>query len=228
MISCLVSNAINQDGPTSSTKMQRFTLMRNLDKKPWPYDLQQKLKQKNDGNVALFNTERQMLEALIARFHQIDPDVLLSHNLCGSVFEIIMARIQFFSVPHWSRIGRLKKSQFPTRKLDQGGYSGSSWIPRMVSCGRLLVDTFVSSKELVRETNYDLGFLAQKQLKTTRKDFDDDMLKEFYLTSDRLLQLVGHTETDTFLTFKLMLHLNILPLTKQLTGIAGNLWFRSL
>ena len=46
----------------------------------------------------------------------------------------------------------------------------------MVTCGRLMVDTYVSSKELIRETNYELGNLAQKQLKTTRQDFDDDML----------------------------------------------------
>lgn len=102
------------------------------------------------------------MEALIARIHLVDPDVLLSHNLCGSVFEILMARMQFLNVPHWSRIGRLKKNQFPSRKLEQGGYTGSAWIPRMVSCGRLLVDTFVSSKELVRETSYDLTYLAQR------------------------------------------------------------------
>ena len=48
------------------------------------------------------------------------------------------------------------------------------------------------------------------------------------MKSERILKLVEHTETDTYLTFKLMMHLNILPLTKQLTTIAGNLWFRSL
>lgn len=40
--------------------------------------------------------------------------------------------------------------------------------------------------------------------------------------------MVEHTEQDAYFTFMLMLHLSIIPLTKQLTNIAGNLWFRSL
>jgi len=79
------------------------------------------------------------------------------------------------NIPHWSRIGRLKKSQIPIRK-DANSYAGSQWLPRLVSCGRLMVDTYVSAKELVRETNYELGNLALCQLKTTRQDFDEDLL----------------------------------------------------
>jgi len=69
----------------------------------------------------------------------------------------------------------------PTRKLDNSG--ANSWIPRIVSCGRLLVDTFLNSKELIRETNYDLGNLARTQLKKERKEFDEDMLPKIYATS---------------------------------------------
>jgi len=58
MVSCLVHQDINQDGPTNTTKVNQFTIMRKLDKKPWPFDMQQKLKQKQDSQVALFETER--------------------------------------------------------------------------------------------------------------------------------------------------------------------------
>lgn len=52
MISCLVQNKINQDGPThDNSTMQRFSLVRRLENKPWPFDLQQKLKQNNTSNI---------------------------------------------------------------------------------------------------------------------------------------------------------------------------------
>lgn len=169
-----------------------------------------------------------MLEMLINKMHIIDPDLLVAHNLCGGIFEILLSRIQIMRISHWSRIGRLRKNSMPMRKMDAQSYSGASWVPRLVSCGRLLVDTFLNAKELVRETNYDLGHLAQTQLKKSRKDFDDDMLPRLYCSSDTIFQLADHTETDAYLTFQLMSHLMIIPLTKQLTTIAGNLWFRSL
>ena len=99
-----------------------------------------------------------MLEMFINKLYLIDPDIVVAHNLCGSIIEILLARIQILKIPHWSRIGRLKRSSMPNRKVDGGA---NSWIPRIVSCGRLLVDTFLNSKELIRETNYDLGHLAK-------------------------------------------------------------------
>lgn len=113
MISCLVHKEINQDGPTNSQAMSTFTLVRKLDKTPWPFDLNQRLKDKKNSTIQSFVSERQLLEALVAKIHLIDPDVMLAHNLCGSVLEILLARIHFYNVPHWSRIGRLKKNQFP-------------------------------------------------------------------------------------------------------------------
>lgn len=159
---------------------------------------------------------------------QVDPDLLIAHNLCGGVFDLLLSRIQYLKINHWSRIGRLKKQSIPSKKFDQAGYGGSHWIPRQVTCGRLLVDTFLTAKELIRETNYDLTHLASVQLRQVRENFDEDVLPQLYLSSERLFMLCDHTEKDAYLTFQLMSHLSVIPLTKQLTNIAGNLWFRSL
>ena len=144
-----------------------------------------------------------MIEAFISKMMNVDPDLLVAHNLTGGLFELLLSRIQYLKISHWSRIGRIKKQNIPTKKFDSGSgnYGGSQWIPRQVTCGRLLVDTFLTAKELIRETNYDLTHLAKVQLKQTRQEFDEDLLPQFYVSSERLLQLTDHTEKDAYLTF---------------------------
>lgn len=104
----------------------------------------------------------------------------------------------------------------------------SAWFSRACSIGRLMVDTFLNARELVRETKYDLGHLTQQLLKKPYSEFSEEYLPKAYTTSTNLLRLCSHTEEDAFRTFELMIHLSIIPLTKQLTKIAGNLWHRSL
>lgn len=55
----------------------------------------------------------------------------------------------------WSKIGRLKRSVMP--KLGKGGnIFGSGASPGLMSCiaGRLLCDTYLSSRDLLKEVQY--------------------------------------------------------------------------
>lgn len=101
-------------------------MLRKIDGKPLPFDFEQKLKQRKD-NVQYFSNERQMIEAFISRMFLVDPDLIVAHNLCGGMFDLLLARIQFLKISHWSRIGRFKKNNIPNKKFDTGGsnYGGS-------------------------------------------------------------------------------------------------------
>jgi len=68
-------------------------LLRKLDQQPLPVDLSQKLRLKKDTKIQVFQSEKPMLETFISKLHMIDPDLLVAHNLCGNVIEVLLSRI---------------------------------------------------------------------------------------------------------------------------------------
>lgn len=49
-----------------------------------------------------------------------------------------------------------------------------------------------------------------------------------YEGARKLMELVQHTESDAWLALSLATHLNLLPLSRQLSAITGYLWSRTL
>ncbi|KAJ8010866.1 hypothetical protein DPEC_G00079590 [Dallia pectoralis] len=187
----------------------------------FPYDFKEAVKKKN-GKVEIAATERTLLGFFLAKMHKIDPDVIVGHDIFGFDLEVLLQRITVCKVPHWSKIGRLKRSTMP--KL--GGRSG--FVEKSATCGRLVCDVEISAKELIRCKSYHLTELASQVLKTERTTVPAENIKNLYSDSPHLLYLLELTWTDSKLILQIMCELNVLPLALQITNIAGNVLSRTL
>ena len=90
--------------------------------------------------LEIMGTERALLGFLLAKIHKVDPDVIVvcgvimrsnfyyrslscnsikyksfsqGHDIFGFDLDVFLSRIDHNKVPHWSKIGRLKRSQIP-------------------------------------------------------------------------------------------------------------------
>ncbi|XP_029384772.1 DNA polymerase alpha catalytic subunit [Echeneis naucrates] len=187
----------------------------------FPYDFKEAVKKKN-GKVEIAGTERALLGFFLAKMHKIDPDVLVGHDIFGFDLEVLLQRINVCKVPHWSKIGRLRRVNMP--KL--GGRS--AFAEKNATCGRLVCDVEISAKELIRCKSYHLTELAAQVLKTERVAIPQEEIKNFYSDSPHLLYLLELTWTDAKLILQIMCELNVLPLALQITNIAGNVMSRTL
>ncbi|KAJ4963774.1 hypothetical protein NE237_023713 [Protea cynaroides] len=215
--------------------LSHFTVVRKLEGGIFPMGFTKEVTDRNakagSTVLAFASSERALLNCLMTELYKLDSDVLVGHNISGFDLDVLLHRAQACKVPSsmWSKIGRLKRSVMP--KLTKGStIFGSGASPGIMSCiaGRLLCDTYLCSRDLLKEVSYSLTQLARTQLNKDRKEITPHDIPAMFQTSESLVELVECGETDAWLSLELMFHLSVLPLTRQLTNISGNLWSKTL
>ena len=221
-------------------KARHFSLVRKLSGGNWPSGWEQHVANENKTNNVAKRTksivlsaqadERGLLSILLARLSQIDADVICGHNVAGFDVDVLLNRLRENKVAHWSRIGRLKRTRFPNLSGgNQGSFGGGASIGAL-SCmsGRLLADTYLSARDLLKEVSYTLTNLMKTQFDENRAEIPHQDVPLQFNSTQTLWQLTKNSQTDAYYSLWLMLHLQALPLTRQLSNIAGNTWSKTL
>eukprot|EP00775_Hariotina_reticulata_P008338 gene8338-8523_t len=220
-------SGVSTEAPTprsvwgSPEALRNFSVVRKLDGRPWPTGFEALVASENASSRGRLNggamlstspNERALLGCLLAKLAAIDADVLVGHNI--GAYELVVL------------LGRLQK-----HKLTGGGHTfGGGAGPGLMAvlAGRLLCDTYLSARELVREVDYTLKTLSQSLLGQTRTEVANTELPARYESAAGLHELLLLGESDAWLALGLAFQLSVLPLTKQLSVVSGSLWSKTL
>ncbi|ESW28786.1 hypothetical protein PHAVU_002G017900 [Phaseolus vulgaris] len=238
IVSC---NMVKIDTPMMASEWRRpgrlthFTVVRKLDGSIFPMGFNKEVTDRNlkagSNILCAESSERALLNRLMLELHKLDSDVLVGHNISGFDLDVLLHRSQACKVASsmWSKLGRLNRSTMP--KLGRRSkVFGSGADPGIMSCiaGRLLCDTYLCSRDLLQEVSYSLSHLAKSHLNKFRKEVAPHEVPKMFQSAESLMELIEYGETDAWLSMELMFYLSILPLTRQLTNISGNLWGKTL
>lgn len=103
-------------------------------------------------------SETALLELFLNKFNEIDPDIIIAHDLYSTVFEILMSRLRDRGIKKWNLLSRLINV-------------GSNEIPkfgspptrvRFLTKGRLVIDSLLSAQEFVSSVEYTIESLSKK------------------------------------------------------------------
>ncbi|KAK7901082.1 DNA-directed DNA polymerase alpha catalytic subunit pol1 [Exophiala xenobiotica] len=214
--------------PPEKMPSRTFTVMRPSGSAyPLGFDAETK---KQNGTYMLEKSEQFLLSKFLALFEKVDPDVLIGHQLQEVDYSILLSRLKEKKTPGWHRIGRLKRSEWP-KTFGKGG--SSFFAERQLLAGRLMCDLAndMGKSLMTKCQQWSLTEMCELYLgpENPRRDLDnEEWLNKYVKTADGLLNYVNHCHADTYFIAALALKLQMLPLTKVLTELAGNSWARTM
>lgn len=215
--------------PTDKLPCRTFTIVRP-NGSAYPLGFEGLAKRRTRGMIKMMKQEQEMLAFFLAQIDMVDPDVILGHQLEGVDYSILLNRLHEKKTHQWSRLGRLRRSQWPS---SIGKSGGNVFAERQIIAGRLLCDLANDAGKSVMSKcqSWSLTEMCSIYLPGSprRRDVDNEAaLKTWATTKDGFMDYITHMEADTYYIAALALQIQMLPLTKVLTNLAGNSWARTL
>lgn len=228
MASAMIYDNFSLTDTTSIDEMpcKSFTIMRP-NGAAFPVGFQSEVA-KLKGNFSLMKTEKELLSLLMAMFQRHDPDALVGHRLDDVDYSVLLNRLRENKTPGWHRVGRLKKNDWP-KNFGKGG--GSFFAEKQLAAGRLLCDLAndLGKSLMTKCQSWSLEEMCQLVLNKRREELDNEAaLKTWATTKEGLLNYVKHCQADAYFIAAISMRVQMLPLTKVLTNLAGNSWARTL
>ncbi|KAI4466477.1 dna polymerase alpha catalytic subunit [Holotrichia oblita] len=222
MLSGLVQNKYCIDKQIPKPPFQQhFCVLACPDNMGLPLDIHDALKSYKGTKVQRMNNEKALLNYFIMQFSNIDPDLIVGHDMQGYQLDLICSRLRHHNANSFGKLSRLRRSEFPPKGR----------FERELFCGRLVCDIKVSAKELIRSRSFDLDALCRKVLKLKegqRVDLEAEDVPRMFGTSRDIIKLITITMQDAAFILQMMYELNVIPLALQITNIAGNVMSRTL
>ncbi|TFK39510.1 DNA polymerase alpha catalytic subunit [Crucibulum laeve] len=199
------------------------TFVRPLDQ--FPPNFEKEAKANGRGFISPMKNERMLLNTLLVAIYKADPDVIVGHDFLGVSLDVLLHRMRDLKADHWSRLGRFRRSKWPNI-----GKQGSNI--RFLN-GRMLCDLASDgAKSMIASTTWSLTEMCKTHLNSERQDIDPDDTASYLdgslSTPDNMLTFVRHCELDAHYQMAIASKVQMLPLTKQLTNLAGNSWNKTL
>ncbi|KAH8584581.1 DNA polymerase alpha catalytic subunit [Cryptosporidium sp. chipmunk genotype I] len=227
------SEILEKKRAPGNAEIYTWTGIRRYGSSSFPTGSEEKMEK---SGINYFSNERSLLLAFVTSFSQLDPDVVVGHNVWTDHLDILVSRMLNVGVPNLWKLGKICISA-QTQKQSVKSLSSTKRI-QSVFQGRIICDTCLSSREFMKSrTDYRLNSIFSEVFPRDLELQKASVMKSasaetYHLETYKNFDTINKSLTKDLLVsvgvFKLLFHLQVLPLTRELTNLAGFLWSKSL